>query len=437
MRVAHSQAGERKTGRRVPKSLCVDPQPNRKQLTAFFPKTDFEFLIAPEPEIAETRCNAVSTHPKPHKNSLEAVDRSAAVSRVDHVSAWLRQAGDWMSRRSTSANLILAGTALLLIGCFDYFTGIQVNSSLFYVLPVLYVARYARRSLGLMAAVAATVVWLIAETLPPAAYAHPLVPVWNAFMRLGVLLVVVWLVSAMRTLNETLERRVQDRTERLQSEIRERRELERRILEISEREQARIGQDLHDGLCQQLVSTAFAANSLCRQLSTTAPTEAANAAKIATLLDESITQARHLARGLYPIRLEEEGLATVLQELAEHFEAHFGVRCQLQFTDTGQSPDPSVAIHLYRIAQEAISNAIKHGRPREIHVHLRCAPTAWELKISDDGLGVDHARRRADGIGLRIMEYRARMIGGTFGVHPRPGGGTIVHVVSAMPTAPD
>jgi signal transduction histidine kinase len=216
----------------------------------------------------------------------------------------------------------------------------------------------------------------------------------------------------------------------LQAETRERRELEKRILDISEREQARIGQDLHDGLCQHLVSTAFSANSLHQQLAGRAPMEADKAAEISELLDESITQARLLARGLYPVRLEEEGLATALQELAENVQSRFNVRCALFSTGQGQAPDQSVAIHLYRLAQEAINNAIKHGRPRTVRLDLRQEGTTCELSVTDDGQGISRGERRSDGMGLRIMEYRARMIGGTFEVQPGPEGGTIVRCVA-------
>lgn len=360
----------------------------------------------------------------------ESTDQAVSIGENHGASGVLHKLHEWLSRRSPWAILGVGGVVILLIGCFDFVTGTQVNSSLFYVLPVLFVTRYARRSMGVSAALVATLVWLIAGNAAPGSYAHPIVPAWNALMRLGVLLVVVWLVSAMRALNETLERRVQDRTARLQAETRERRELEKRILDISEREQARIGQDLHDGLCQHLVSTAFSANSLHQQLAGRAPMEADKAAEISELLDESITQARLLARGLYPVRLEEEGLATALQELAENVQSRFNVRCALFSTGQGQAPDQSVAIHLYRLAQEAINNAIKHGRPRTVRLDLRQEGTTCELSVTDDGQGISRGERRSDGMGLRIMEYRARMIGGTFEVQPGPEGGTIVRCVA-------
>jgi len=296
----------------------------------------------------------------------------------------------------------------------------------------LFVTHYTGRPAGVAAAITATVLWLIAETLPPATYSSFLVPAWNACMRLGVLLVIVLLVSAMRTLNKTLEQRVRERSAELEQETRERRELERRILEISEREQARIGQDLHDGLCQHLVGTAFTAGMLRKKLAERNVPEVGEATQIVDLLDESITQARQLARGLYPVRLEESGLATALLELAGTMQARFNLLCEFQLINEGEPPGETAAIHLYRIAQEAVNNAIQHAHASRIVLTLKYAARAFELRVEDNGIGVGRAGQEPGGMGLRIMEYRARMIGSTLSARSRPGGGTLV-VCSSLP----
>lgn len=319
---------------------------------------------------------------------------------------------------------VAGGAALvLLIGVLDYLTGPQISSSLFYLLPVLWVTHHCGRTAGMGMAGLATLIWLIADLLPPSVYAHPAIPYWNAAMRLGVFVVAAWLVARMRALNETLERRVADRSAKLQAETNERLALEHRILEISEHEQARIGQDLHDGLCQQLVGTAFSANLLRDRLTATAPAVAREAEGIATALDECITQARGLARGLYPVRLEEEGLANGLQDLLDRAGRRSGLRCSFECEGNADQLPNATAIHLYRIAQEAVNNALHHARPSHIQVRLECANNCFGLTVADDGAGFEPDQRRAGAMGLRIMEYRARMIGASLKVeHPATGG---------------
>jgi PAS domain S-box-containing protein len=196
--------------------------------------------------------------------------------------------------------------------------------------------------------------------------------------------------------------------------ITERYRLERQILEISDREQGRIGQDIHDGLCQHLVSLAFDANSLQEQLCHDHHSEAARAGRIAGFLDEAITESRRLARGLFPVRLESEGLSPALQELANATASRFKVRCDFCCRGNVAVRNSAIATHLYRIAQEAVNNAVRHGKPGVISIQLDERNEELELQVSDDGKGfgpksVDQAK----GMGLHIMDYRARAIGGT------------------------
>ena len=210
-------------------------------------------------------------------------------------------------------------------------------------------------------------------------------------------------------------------------EVTERHRLERQIIEISDREQARIGQDIHDGLCQQLVSLAFDANTLQSELSGQHRPEVKTARRIAEFLDQTITEARQLSRGLFPVRLETEGLPSALEELAAAADARFKIDCRFTSPGLVTVKNAVIATHLYRIAQEALANAIKHSRAQKVSIRLKATAVQIELRIEDDGAGFTVAsQKKAAGMGLHIMDYRARAIGGTLQIGPGRRGGTVV-----------
>lgn len=324
--------------------------------------------------------------------------------------------------------LIAATCALLIlgIGYLSYRTGPQLSCSLLFLIPVLVVSRAGGLVPGALAAVFAAATWLSAELAAGLEQGHPVTPYWNAGMRLGTFLVAVGLVSAMKSLNAHLEERVRERTAALEAQVAEKRELEKNILAISDRERASIGLDLHDGLCQQLVSAAFSANLLREELGENARDAATRAGHIADLIDDAITQARNLARGLYPVRLETEGLETALHELASTLGRRFGIACVADCAATPALSHPDSGIHLYRIAQEAVVNAAKHSGAKSVVIRLRATADGGRLVIDDDGSGIRPETVNRDGMGLRIMEYRARMIGARFHLEKRPTGGTRV-----------
>ena len=217
-------------------------------------------------------------------------------------------------------------------------------------------------------------------------------------------------------------------------DITDRRRLEREVLEAAAEEQRRIGQDLHDGLCQHLTGVAFAMEVIGRKLAARSAPETASMRKTAELVDQAITQARELARGLQPVTLQAAGLAAALEELAAKAEGMFGVSCMLVCDGPALVHDNLIATHLYRIAQEAIANAVKHGRAKTIIIDLSARPSELSLAVTDDGVGMGNASRDGKGIGMQTMKYRASLIGGTLDVRPGKPGGTVVTCV--IPTAP-
>jgi len=209
-------------------------------------------------------------------------------------------------------------------------------------------------------------------------------------------------------------------------DISERKHLEKSILEISAREQRRIGQDLHDGLGQHLTGIAFMTKVQEQRLLDKKLPEATEAAKIVGLVNEAIHQARELARGLHPVVSEAQGLMSALQRWAGEVEDLFGISCQLHCVTPVLIDDDAVATHLYYVTREAVNNAIKHGLARQISIHLNADEQQGSLVIRDDGSGIGDTVPGTKGMGLHLMNYRARMIGGTLEVHRVATGGTMV-----------
>jgi len=209
-------------------------------------------------------------------------------------------------------------------------------------------------------------------------------------------------------------------------DITERSRLERQVLEISDREQARIGQDIHDGLCQQLIGTAFQVNALEQSLRSERRPEAVRTQTIRALLDEAITESRRVCRGLYPVRLSTQGLLPALEELSAGVAEKYGIECGCEPDGNPPPCDVATATHLYRIAQEAVNNALKHSGARRIRIDLTCADGNIILKVRDDGKGLPPDAQRGAGMGLHIMKYRAGLLGGSLHLESSAQGALVV-----------
>jgi len=227
-----------------------------------------------------------------------------------------------------------------------------------------------------------------------------------------------------------LERRVAKRTadltaanQKLQAEIERRVKLEQEILQISEREKRRIGQDLHDGLCQELAAAAFFLQSTARKLGPTHRQESVALTEAAQIVNANVGLARDLARGLHPVELNASGLKNALSELA--YRINQEVPCRFHCPHAVRVPGETLALNLYRIAQEAAANAVEHGKPKEITISLTRDRKGINLTIHDRGKGM--AATAGQGrMGMHIMKYRANAIGGSLTVNSKPNDGTTV-----------
>lgn len=207
-------------------------------------------------------------------------------------------------------------------------------------------------------------------------------------------------------------------------DLSERKRLEREVLEVSAQEQQRIGQELHDGLGSHLTGVAMSCRALARRLEQGKPLKQEDIEEVAMLVQEGAQQARLLSRGLNPVKVSDQGLQTALQELAANMQKLSGIPCLFQRESEIPQQDAETTLHLYRIAQEAVNNALKHAKAEHIWIRLAYKAQCIVLTVEDDGRGLPASLENKEGIGRRVMQHRAHLIGATFKLEQAPGGGT-------------
>lgn len=311
---------------------------------------------------------------------------------------------------------------LAVTGYLDYATGYRRSFFLFYLAPILFTQRRLGTNFAVGMCVLSALVWLFSNMLAGEHYKGWLTPFWNTTLRLLVFL----LVTSLFAIRGKLERQVRQSTNALGEETRKRTQLEKEVLEASEREQRKIGHDLHDSLCQHLTATALAGKVLAKKLSAQSLPEAEAANHLVGMVEQGIEFTRTLAHSLHPFAMEAEGLTDGLRELAAGISRGFSVACKLDSSQTVSLATVEANMHLYRIAQEAISNAIRHGQAKNIILHLEANEGEIVLTITDDGVGLPADAWEKGGMGLNIMNYRAGMIGGQLQLKRLPAGGTRV-----------
>ena len=237
--------------------------------------------------------------------------------------------------------------------------------------------------------------------------------------------------TALQKSKELLEQRVRQRTHELRTanktmkdEIARRKGLEGEILEISDREQQRLGQELHDGLCQHLTAVAFMARSVAMRLKNHRVVDADDIEKIAQLVNDAATDTRNLSRALHRIDVDAAGLVDALRDLVDR--EIWRIPCRLEFKPSFHIENDIAAGELYRIAREAVINANKHSQAREIAIRLERVENQMVLRVADDGIGFSSERKTKRGLGAHIMGYRARLIGARLEIDSPKGRGTRV-----------
>lgn len=330
--------------------------------------------------------------------------------------------------------MMISAVLVAVIGVVDYATGFQIFFSAFYLLPVGLAAWYVGGVAGAVTSILSVAVWLAGDFAAGVRYPSLMVPIWNGGIAVIVYFVVVATLVKLRRLQKELEERVCQRTSALTSEIQERGRLEKELVEIGEQAQRQVGHDLHDTLGQHLTATAFAGQVLTARLENKSLPEAAASRNLVKLIEESINLTRQFARGLQPVELKPEGLMDGFQELARQVSERFNIACEFECRDPVLLDNAESSTQLYRIAQEAVTNAIKHGRAKFINISLEKSDEATTLTVTDDGAGLPDPAAGGTGMGLRIMAYRASMMGAAFNIERLPESGT--RVTCRLPSSP-
>ena len=314
-------------------------------------------------------------------------------------------------------------TALVLWA--DYALGRQIGLALFYCIPIAILAWFVSPIRAFAMALFSMVVWALIDSPTGSAFT----PWINGLSRVLFYAFFIAVLVRVKQLQDTLKARAEERAQALAEEAARNVRLERQMLETAQREQRRIGQDLHDGLCQHLTGTALAGQVLVENLRDGSAVQG-QARKIVELIEDGIALARGIAKGLYPIELGNDGLMRALQDFTNNTSEVFGIDCRFECNLPVLVENPSTAANLYRIAQEAVSNAVRHGRATAIEVSLEESDSGVKLSVADNGTGLPSPLPLHDGLGLRTMADRARSIGGQFYIHAAALGGAEVICVA-------
>ena len=322
------------------------------------------------------------------------------------------------ARLSKKAILGEALVLVIVVGYIDYITGYEVTIFPFYAIPIVLALWFVGWWTGVLISIVSAFAWWWADTASGHPYSSEWLQIWDTIVRLMFFCLIVAAWDGLRRQRDANHARIEllERSQKLEQEI----------VNISERERQTIGRDLHDDLGQYLVAIGFATNALQKELEKEAPERARAASQIADQVNNAVVHTRNLARGLSPVDQNEMGLELALDQLAFSASALSGISCSFIYDGDGMIPDGTRDLNLYRIAQEALNNAMKHAQAKVIVIALESEGESISLRISDDGVGFEAGRKEGNGMGLNIMHYRARTIGGVLEIQSNSPAGTVV-----------
>jgi signal transduction histidine kinase len=320
----------------------------------------------------------------------------------------------------------MVAALVTLIGYSDLLLRTPLSLQLFYLVPVTMAVAWLGWRMGCVTALVCVAVRIACDYSNGVELYYPHTWAWNRVLEFSVYCAVVWIFHALITLHRRLEQRVEERTAALEESIAIREQLQEQVFESARCERSAIGHELHDGLGQHLTATALAAEVLAKRVSASDPAEAQNALRLVKLIQQAVEQTRQIARGLLLSEIAPNKLIAELEELAAKSSRQGSVPCRFTVRGHPQVADTPTASHLYRIAHEAVHNALHHGKPRRVAIDLTDNERVLALTITDDGTGLPASRSMEHGLGLKIMAHRAGLIGGQLAVEAVAGGGTRV-----------
>jgi len=354
----------------------------------------------------------------------------------------------FLQNRSRYRALVVLAACFVLVavlGYVDYVTGPEIGFAVFYMVPVALAAWYAGGWSGFGVAVVSTGAWYLAEALWPLPHSSPMIPYWNATTRLFIFLATAGMVSALGRALQDLERKVEERTASLVREIAERKQVEAvlrqsrdevrslagRLSLAEEEERKRMARELHDQVVQTLAVIGMNLSFVKATLSRDAPAETVvRLDEAMQQLEEAARRIREIMSELRPLVLDDYGLTSGLQGLAEQFRRRGGIRVEVFCDNMGSRSSPEREIALFRIAQEALTNIGRHAQADEARIELETGGDRMRMTIIDDGVGFDltavASKGRPHGMGLLSMRERAIAVGGTCRIESQPGKGTRV-----------
>ena len=335
---------------------------------------------------------------------------------------WMKHLGRWPKPFAAPICILL----VTLVGLVDFLTGYETFFFIFYLIAVFLGVWFVNPSFGVLVSALSVTAWVSSNIEAGAHYSSYFVPVWNAGILFAFYLVVVVLLAKLKNFNRELETRVRLRTESLAKEIRERTRLQKELLEIGERERRRIGHELHDGLGQQLTAAALAGQFTGQKLAEKKLPEEAEVLRMVAAIEQAIELTRQLSRNLSPVELSPGRLTENFRELAASAAVRFKVDCTFELHELGPLPDVAAATQFFHIAEEAVTNAVRHGRAQRIRISLEATDDEAVLTVTDDGTGLAENFSQQPGLGLRLMRHRADLLGATFGIERLPERGTRV-----------
>lgn len=308
----------------------------------------------------------------------------------------------YMRSQPSLVPVLLPLVSAVLMAWLDHVTTWELSLFVFYAIPILLTVWWRDSRAGYVMALVCGLLWW-ASNYHTHPYETTLGYLWASMSRVIFFCLVCYAAAAVRTRQEADTARI--------NALLERRQLEEDLVAVSEREQQRIGQDLHDGLCQHLASIGLAARFLADDLHSQASSSAEDAELIQQSIEQAVAEARGLAHGIFPVHIGGHGFAAAITEMASSTSRLTGVHIVVNEPGDVQISPPEDAMHLYRIAQEAVANAVRHSGAKTIKINLERTADKLVMTIADDGMGFPEKFRKTNGMGMRTMRYRAQMIG--------------------------